>query len=252
MKDILSYNKYLILLPHADDEVYCSTLIKRLLDQKKELSIILVTNGDAGVNPELRKEEMAQSIKELGYPYELFLQLNVSEKDLMSKYSEVFSKLKTIVNEKKPECVISVDYEGGHEGHDSINFILHTAAQDVSATHIVYPAYHYKDMHREGLYFLPGRHPDFTLKMDESEVDLKIKLLEAHKGQIGFFLRVQKYQDTYFSLLFDREVYRVMPEEFDYFQRPHSQLGYEYHRNGFKFEDFVSSAQSLLQEINKV
>ena len=77
-------------------------------------------------------------------------------------------------------------------------------------------------------------------------MDLKIKLLEAHRRQLGFYLRLQKNQDNYFVLLFHREVYRKFPVDYDFLVRPDYQIGYEYHRNGFKFSDFVEAATSVL------
>jgi LmbE family N-acetylglucosaminyl deacetylase len=247
LKDILSYNKYLLVIPHPDDEVECASLINRIISSKKEFKIILVTNGDAGENPELRLHEMSNSVKYFGINQNDFYSLNISEKSLFENYLEIYGKVRQIVEEYKPDCLITAEYEGGHEGHDSVNFLAHQAIKEFNTVHLTYPVYHFREMKRYGVDFQEGKKTDFTLELTEEEKELKIKLIQIHSGQIGYYLRLQKNQDNYFPLFFKRELYRVFPKDFDYLSRPEYQIGYEYHRNGFKFEDFRKAAEQLLQ-----
>ena len=77
---------------------------------------------------------------------------------------------------------------------------------------------------------------------------MKNALLKAHAGQIDFYQHMQKNQPNYFELLFSREIYRDFSQNYNYLERPTYQIGYEYHRNGFKFEDFRASASQVINE----
>jgi LmbE family N-acetylglucosaminyl deacetylase len=243
--DLLGFSRYLLIIAHPDDEVNCAVLLHRLLERGKHIKIVLLTSGDAGVNAAGRPMEMAESIETMGLTPHHLESLGISEKDLLGNAGGVYRQVLQVATNYKPDCILSLDYEGGHEGHDIAAFMANKAAQKLKSAHVVFPDYHFRDMHRHGLEFLPGRQPDYALELTEADKDLKIKLLEAHRGQIGFYLRLQKVQDNYFALLFEREVYRLFPDSYDFLTRPSYQIGYEYHRNGFKFADVVKAAQSV-------
>jgi hypothetical protein len=121
----------------------------------------------------------------------------------------------------------------------------------LKSKHYTYPIYHIENGNRVGLKFWPDRKADFTLHHDPEEKDIKIKIFEAHRSQIGHFLGIQKNQPDYFNLHFTREVYREFDVNTDYLKRPDYELGYESHRNGFKFEDFkrgVEKFYSLVED----
>jgi len=240
------FSRCLLVIAHPDDEVNCAVLLNRLVGQGKQVKVILLTDGDAGVNATGRADEMAESIRCIGLDSDALLSLGIAEKELMNDAATVNEKVYQASLEYKPDCVLSLDYEGGHEGHDIASFVAHNAALKLGVVHIVFPDYHFRNMHRHGMEFLPERQPDYTLELNDDDKDLKIKLLEAHRGQLGFYLRLQKVQDDYFRLLFEREVYRIFPRDYNFLARPDYQIGYEYHRNGFKLEDFVKAVQSIV------
>jgi len=244
-QSIFDYERYMLIIAHPDDEINCSVLLKNLLNQSKKLKILLITDGDAGMNASERGKEMIKSISAIGLKEEDLIQLNVSEKELLDKAPEVLSRALSVASEYKADCILGLDYEGGHEGHDMSCFIANRISQSLGVAHIVYPDYHFRDMHRHGQEFLPERHIDYTIGLNDNDKDLKITVVDAHRGQIGFHLRIQKYQDNYFSLLLDREIYRVFPSDYNFLDRPSYQIGYEYHRNGFKFSDFVEAIKDM-------
>lgn len=244
--DPFSFSRFLVLVAHPDDEVNCAALLKQLVDRGKHVQIVLLTNGDAGItNAAERVKEMTESIRTIGLEERGLLSLGIAEKELLTNAAVAYEKAFQAATGYAPDCLLSLDYEGGHEGHDLASFIAHKIAQKLSVAHIVFPDYHFRNMHRHGLEFLPGRQPDYTLELTDADKDLKISLLEAHRSQLGFYMRLQKNQDDYFSLLFSREVYRLFPDEYDFLARPDYQIGYEYHRNGFKFADFVAAAKTI-------
>lgn len=205
----------------------------------------MLTNGDAGVNAVGRADEMRESAQNIGIDENNLIALGITEKELLDSASSTYEQTLQIATSWEVDCVLSLDYEGGHEGHDLASFIADKVTQELGATHVVFPDYHFRDMHRHGLEFLPGRQADYTIELTDDEKDLKIRLLEAHRGQLGFYLRLQKGQENYFSLLFSREVYRVFPDNYDFLAHPDYQIGYEYHRNGFKFPDFVKAIKPI-------
>jgi len=242
---MLNYDKYLLVIAHPDDEVNCGALLQRLVVAGKQVRLLLLTDGDAGQNPEGRIGEMRDSVAAIGLPETALTPLHVPEHTLLQRSHEAYEGVLRAATEFTPDCVLSLDYEGGHEGHDLASVIAHRVAQAASVSHVVFPDYHFRDGRRYGLEFVPGRTADYTLSLTDEEKDLKIKLLEAHSGQLGFYLRLQKTQPGYFALLFEREIYRTFPANFDYLQRPDYPLGYEHHRNGFKFEDVAAAIQQL-------
>jgi len=244
-KDLLDYQSYLLVIPHPDDEVNCAALLARILQQGKGLSVVLITNGSAGQNADLRASEMKRSLDAIGLAPEQFHTLNVPEEKLLQSFPQTLDNLKDIVNETQPDCLLTLDFDGGHEGHDASNFLASKAIEHSTTDQIVFPDYHFRNMERYGLEFLPDRNPDYQIELTDQEKDLKIALLEAHAGQIGFYLRMQKRQANYFELLFSREIYRDFPTNFNYLARPTYQIGYEHHRNGFKFTDFLKAAESV-------
>jgi LmbE family N-acetylglucosaminyl deacetylase len=246
--NLFDFSRFLLVIAHPDDEVNCAILLSRLADQGKQTKVVLLTNGDAGINAAGRADEMAESLRHIGLSSDALQSLDIPEKELLSNAAVANEQVLQAVYEHRPDCVLSLDYEGGHEGHDMASFVAHNAALKCGAIHIVFPDYHFRDMHRHGLEFLPGRQPDYTLELNDGDKDLKIKLLEAHRGQLGFYLHLQKVQDNYFTLLFKREVYRIFPNDYDFLARPDYQIGYEYHRNGFKLDDFTKAIWPIMQD----
>lgn len=243
--DLFSFSRYLLLIAHPDDEINCAVFLHRLISQGRQVKVVLLTNGDAGVNAAGRTQEMAESMRNIGLSLQDLLPLDISEKKLLDNATHVYERALQVAAGYQADCILGIDYEGGHEGHDMASFVAHKVAQKLGATHVVYPDSHFRNMRRHGTEFLPGRQPDYTLKLNNEDQDLKISLLEAHCGQIGFHLRLQKNQDNYFGLLFSREVYRIFPDEYDFLTRPDYQIAYEHHRNGFTFSDFVKAAKSI-------
>jgi len=243
--DLFSFTRYLLVVAHPDDEVNCAVLLHRLIAKNIRVKVVVLTNGDAGINAAGRADEMVKSVHSIGIDNKDLHSLNIAEKELLNNATTAYKDTLRIAAEYGADCVLSLDYEGGHEGHDLASFIANKVAQKTGITHIVFPDYHFRNMQRHGLEFLPGRQPDYTLELNDDDKNLKISLLEAHRGQLGFYLRLQKNQDNYFSLLFSREIYRVFPNDYDFLARPEYQIGYEYHRNGFKFPDFVKAIESM-------
>jgi len=243
---IETFNKYLFVLAHPDDEVYCCVLIKRLIDLKKDVTAIYLTSGDSGTNPSARLEELKKSMSLIGINEKNFLLLGVKESELFDKLDEIAMRAKKVGDEYLPDCVIGMDYEGGHEGHDVASLFGYLASRQADCKYYTFPVYHADKGKRIAAIMVPGRDADFTLTLDSNEKDLKINIFEAHKGQIGHFLGLQKNNPEYFKLMLTREIYRDA-DKIDYTLPPSTEIGYESHRNGFKYSDFNSAVLAILK-----
>jgi hypothetical protein len=138
-----------------------------------------------------------------------------------------------------------MDFEGGHEGHDSASFLAFRLAESMRVDYYVFPVYHTRNGQRYAGDFLPSHKPTEVIKLTAEDVGIKIKVFEAHRGQIGHFLHLQRLNPEYFKLIFSREVFMKVDDQLDYRERPSEEIGYEAHRNGFKFEDFKKAVESV-------
>lgn len=246
MSNIEQHSDYLFVFAHPDDEVYSCGLMHRLIKNGKAVTAAFMTSGDAGANPELRETELKASMDAIGVPEDNTLLLGFSEKKILESFPTILDSLKATVSEVTPDCVVGMDFEGGHEVHDSASFLTTQAVVGLSVARYVFPVYHADGGKREAATFVPGRTATDTIELTPEEVGVKIAVLEAHIGQIGHFLNLQRQSPEYFQRLFGREVFREIVEPIDYTQRPAIEVGYESHRNGFKFTDFKQSVEGVL------
>ncbi len=242
MSSIELNSNYLFVFAHPDDEVYCCVLMHQLIRNGKKLTAVFITSGDTGTNPEARELEVMESMAAIGVGKENIFLLGFPEKIVLANIAKIIESLKDITVKVQPDCIVGMDYEGGHEIHDSASYVASQIALSSSQTQqYVFPVYHAENAHRVAGVFLPNRLATDTIKLSPDDVSVKISVLESHRGQIGHFLHLQRQKPDYFQLLFTREIFRRIIEPIDYAQRPSSEMGYESHRNGFKFADFENA-----------
>lgn len=248
MNRIENHSKYLFIFAHPDDEVYSCGLMHRLIEAGSLVSVAYVTSGDSGGNPSQRESELQNSMDAIGInPANIHL-LRFTEIDVIEKLDIITETVKEVVDHVAPNCVVGMDYEGGHEVHDSASFVTSRALLGSDVSQYVFPAYHTINGQRQAGLFLPGREATDVVKLKREEVDVKIRVLGAHCSQIRHFLHLQRQSHEYFQRLFNREVYREVVKPINYTVRPSDEVGYESHRNGFKFEDFKHAVEKATQE----
>lgn len=241
---IQQYSDYLFIFAHPDDEVPCCGFMHQLVRSGKRVVVVYATSGDAGVHTSVREQEASESLSAIGIPKQHAFLLRIPESKLLQRLPEALDRLTHIRDQVQPRCIISLDYEGGHEGHDAVSFLASQAARDARLPLYVYPAYYGPRGRRVANKFLPGRKTTEVIKLNDSDVDIKIKVFEAHRGQIGTFLHHQRQNPDYFRLAFEREIFRQISKPIDYRKKPASEVGYEFHRNGFTFSDFLKAVNS--------
>ncbi len=122
MKKINQHKRYVFIFAHPDDEVYCCGLMYKLIQSGEEVSAIFITSGDAGVNAESREAEVKTSMLAIGVPENHTALLGFPEKKVPTSFPAILVSLEKKVKEFSPDCIVGMDYEGGHEVHDSASF----------------------------------------------------------------------------------------------------------------------------------
>ncbi|HVF09480.1 MAG TPA: PIG-L family deacetylase [Abditibacteriaceae bacterium] len=238
MQTIERHDNYLFVFAHPDDEVYCCGLMSRLVAAGKTMTAIFLTSGDAGGNAHVREQEVAASMQGIGISETQTYLLRIPEKAVLGSLGQITSRLAELFAAIGPDCVVGMDYEGGHEVHDAASYATSYCLADYAAAHYVFPLYHNENGQRVAGGFLPSRKATDTILLTDHESDIKIRVLEAHRGQIGHFLHLQKRNPEYFKTILCHEIFRKIESPIDYKARPWTEIGYESHRNGFKFADF--------------
>lgn len=245
MSTIKQFEKYVFVFAHPDDEVYCCGLMHLLIDAGKMVKAVFITNGDAGVNPESRVGELKESLAAIGVKESDIILMAFPEKEVINSFSAITEALHKIIVEAAPDCVVGMDFEGGHEVHDSASFLTSKSIENLNLAHYVFPVYHVEQGRRVGALFVPGVQATDNIQLETEDVNVKVKVLEAHRGQIGHFLHLQRQSPEYFQRLFSHEIFRLIDKPINYTIRPLDEIGYEAHRNGFKFEDFKRGVESV-------
>jgi LmbE family N-acetylglucosaminyl deacetylase len=127
--------KILFVIPHPDDEIVgACILIRKLLREKKKISMVFLTNGVISPNQnwfwkknkyqdfvKIRKDEMLHSLELLNIK-EYYYQ-NIPTRTLRYKISESHKLICKIIKKNKIDTIFCPAYEGGHQDHDIANFI---------------------------------------------------------------------------------------------------------------------------------
>lgn len=248
-KKIIDYNKYFFIFAHPDDEIYSCALMNNLSKKGKEVHAIYATSGDAGGRGVTRMRELKNSLKLIGVSIHLHL-LNIPERKVLDNFKRIISKINDLIKKYNPDCFVSHDYEGGHEVHDGISYcVSESTSKRKNLIFFVFPVYHGKPQERKGARFKPTRKNIIELFLNGSERKLKASVLECHKSQTDHLDGLKKSSKDYHKLLLGREVYYRVNNPIDYQKKPMLEVGYEYHRNGFKFSDFLRAINEY--KINK-
>lgn len=252
MKDKLFQNNvYFFVFAHPDDELYSCALMNRLIKEGKEVHSVHITTGDAGGKKQERAKELKKSLKTIGLKEKNTHLLEIPEKKFLQSFGQIVSSIIKLTKKNGVDCIIGQDYEGGHEGHDGASFCAAEAAKRLGIkNYFVFPIYHGKPQERKGARFKPARKNIIKLDLTKNDRRLKEQVLLAHASQKSHFDGLKKSSGDYYGLLLGREVYYAVRRPMDYLKRPLKQIGYEYHRNGFKFKDFLGSVRKYEKQLS--
>lgn len=221
----------LVVVAHPDDEtISCGGLLQRM----REPIVVFATDGA----PEddyfwrrfgsrenyaaVREKEARAALGEVG----------VGEVEFLSRRSETplidqllyralpatFAALSRIVEERRPDCLLTLAYEGGHPDHDSVSFLAEQLGRTLSLPVWEVPLYHRTP---EGIgayqHFVEEHGEVIDYRVAGEELAAKMRMLACYKSQF----------DALPS--FNTELERFRPQAaYDYSRRPHAgKLNYE-------------------------
>ena len=221
----------LLLVAHPDDEsISCGGLLQRI----KEPCVVFATDGapedeyfwrrygSRQAYAALRKDEARAALASVGVSAVEFLADQAAaplvDQVLYKSLFAAFTALRQIAERRRPQCLLTLAYEGGHPDHDSVSFLAAQLGRAFSIPVWEAPLYH---RHPDG----SGAYQRFVTERDEviehrvsgSELEAKMRMLACYKSQF----------DALPSFQPDLERFRPQAR-YDYSRRPHAgKLNYE-------------------------
>jgi LmbE family N-acetylglucosaminyl deacetylase len=247
MKDLYRYASYAFVFGHPDDEMNTACLIKSLTDKGKKVHLIYVTSGEHGSDiTVVREQEAAKAAALLGVKPQALHLLSFPDTTLDAVLDEAADAVTHLLQKLQPECVISHDFEGGHNVHDLVSYCSYEGLKNMAADLWVFPSYHLQPHNRIWNEFIAGRKADFTLRLNEAQVSLKRRVFEVHTTQKKFFERLSSTSGI--NNLLQREVLRFVDHHIDFTAKPTDPVGYEFPGSPVKFKSFLQAVESRLQK----
>lgn len=237
MKKFLDFDCYLWVLAHPDDEVYTCALMKKVA-KKARVSVVYITSGDYR-GPEMidiREAEAKKSMALIGVSQEDVHFLRIPERELMDSLNDVHGKLSTLATDISPGCVVTHDFEGGHNGHDAVSYLSFRLTRKLGTLLYFFPAYNGWPETRRWNQLVRSETNCFTYPLDTDAQNLKLEVINCHQSQTGFFDLIKQSDD--YKEFVNREIVCPSPENLNYNQPPSGPVGYEFPGSTVKFADF--------------
>jgi LmbE family N-acetylglucosaminyl deacetylase len=220
-----------VIVAHPDDEsIACGGLLQRM----SEPCVVFATDGA----PEddyfwrrygsrenyaaIREEEARAALAEVGAREVEFLARRSAEplidQRLYRALPVAFSALAGLIETRRPDCLLTLAYEGGHPDHDAVSFLSAQLGKFFSLPVWEAPLYH-RSLAGEGIHqrFVEEGNEVISNSVAGVELQAKQRMLACYKSQ--------------FSALpsFSIELERFRPQAaYDYNRRPHQgKLNYE-------------------------
>jgi N-acetylglucosamine malate deacetylase 2 len=221
----------LFLVAHPDDEsISCGGLLQHM----REPCIVFATDGapedkyfwsrygSREAYAALRQDEARAAAHTVGVNQIEFLPLHTQasliDQRLYRSLPEAFSALSNLVERRKPQCLLTLAYEGGHPDHDAVSFLAAQLGRTFSLPVWETPLYH-RNASGGGVYqqFVEERDEVIEHAVTGQELEAKLCMLNCYKSQF----------DALPS--FDSKRERFRPQAtYDYSRPPHpGKLNYE-------------------------
>ncbi|MBV8205566.1 MAG: PIG-L family deacetylase [Acidobacteria bacterium] len=187
----------MVLVAHPDDEVIgCGALLQRM----RQASVVFCTDGapfddffwrrygSREAYAQLRQQEARRALEcTSGRAEPIFLADRVPElvdQQLFRFLPQGFDALVRVVQERRPDALLTLAYEGGHPDHDSCCFLAAQLARELAVPAWEFPLYHRST---DGLgvkqeFAQPGDQ-EFVLHATAGEQEVKKQMLAAYASQ---------------------------------------------------------------------
>jgi|SRR5690348_688712 len=221
----------LLIVAHPDDEsISCGGLLQHI----EQPSVVFATDGapedeyfwrkygSREAYARLREDEARAALQTVRVTSVEFLAHQVAapliDQLLYKSLPAAFAALSRIVEQFRPQCLLTLAYEGGHPDHDSVSFLSAQLGKAYSIPVWEMPLYH-RGPSGEGIYqkFAVEHGEVIEYEVKGRELQAKNAMLACYKSQF----------DTLPS--FRPELERFRPQaQYDYSRRPHQgRLNYE-------------------------
>jgi N-acetylglucosamine malate deacetylase 2 len=196
-----SPRRVVVIVAHPDDEAIGAGALLRGIPHA---SIVHVTDGAPSdvdyarrkgflsreAYAEARRREVATALAVIGIPGARIRGLGFVDGEAAFRLVDVCYAVMEMIEELKPEVVLTHPYEGGHSDHDSTAFAVHLAAGILQNEGSVAPvvleltSYHNYNGARRHLDFLPFRDSIVTtMRLSPDACDAKRRMFDAFTSQ---------------------------------------------------------------------
>lgn len=212
----------LAIFAHPDDEAFGPSGSLALWAKEREVYLICVTNGDAGLNSsaekrslaDIRQEELERSARIIGVKKVFFL--GYKDGSLSnSLYHEIAEKIQTIIDQIKPDTLLTFDQLGisGHIDHIAVSLIcsyLYRENDDIKKLLYYGELAEVIEMMRKNYFiYMPAGYQkaEVDREVDVSQIwETKLQAIRAHQSQSHdgeeIIKNAQKFSKAeYFKLL---------------------------------------------------
>ncbi len=222
----MNHKRYLFLMGYPGDDVFSCVLLRRLLLAGKEVIVVFSTSGDAVSKTGVREQEghRALSVVHLSLSKIFFLQ--VPQRDVFNHFSTIINKTRQLCVRYQIDCIISPDFEGGHEVNDSAAFCASEIANLNMLAHYSFPVFHMRSGKVVGARFKPLTPETETISILSQEKAVKEGFLAAHQTIKGHFEKLQESTGDFYPILYSRELYREFGTV-NFFKKPCDEIAYE-------------------------
>ena len=221
----------LLIVAHPDDEsISCGGLLQHIeqscvafaTDGAPEDEYFWRKYGSRAAYAKLREDEARAALAAVGVTAVEFLSHRVQaplvDQRLYKSLAPAFAALSRIVERFRPQCLLTLAYEGGHPDHDSVSFLGAQLGKTYSIPIWEAPLYH-RNPAGQGIYqqFVVERGEVIEHHVEGEELENKMRMLACYKSQFNALPS------------FRPELERFRPQvTYEYSRRPHEgKLNYE-------------------------
>ncbi|MFA0049349.1 PIG-L family deacetylase [Vibrio sp. 10N.261.51.F11] len=231
-------------MAHQDDEFFCIPQIRSDIESNIDVLIIYLTNGDgAKALPEERNRETLTVLTDLEVNSDsvVFLgtDLSISDGQLYLNMNRAFNGLKNIIQDKTISSVYFPCYEGGHQDHDAISWLVSKLITTETVNCFQFPLYNGYNICSPLFRVMKVMDTQKKSKISFKFNFLDLKYLLAYKSQKKTWLGLSPF--ILFRLLLSSKISLVTFEDCYLSNKPHKGKVLYERRTNVTYNAFIES-----------